>query len=297
MEPNPVMRKLGLRDDDRAVILHLDDLGMCQASVDAYRDLVDFGLISSAATMVPCPWFPSVASFVREHPQLDVGVHLTLTSEWDSYRWGPISTCDPASGLLDEEGYFYHASDAAQQHAQPQAALQEMRAQVLRARGAGIPLSHVDTHMGAVAHPKFMEGYVGLIREFGVPAMVYRLGEAGWRELGLDSPRASAAAALVRQLEVQGIPLLDNLATIPLDKPEDRFAQTRQVLASLPSGITHFLFHAAKDTPELRAITADWPSRVADYQVFTGEPMRRFLQESGLHVIGYRDLQALLPDA
>jgi predicted glycoside hydrolase/deacetylase ChbG (UPF0249 family) len=291
------MRKLGLRDDDRAVILHVDDLGMCQASVDAYHDLVDFGLISSAATMVPCPWFPSVASFVRDHPQLDVGVHLTLTSEWDSYRWGPISTRDLSTGLLDEEGYFYRRSPLAQEHAQPQAAQQEMRAQVLRARAAGILLSHVDTHMGAVAHPKFMQGYAGLVREFNVPAMIYRLDEAGWRQLGLGSAGASAAAALVRQLEAQGVPLLDNLATIALDKPEDRFEQTCQALASLPSGVTHFFFHAAKDTPELRAITADWPSRVADCQVFTSEALRRFLSESGLHVIGYRDLQALLPGA
>jgi hypothetical protein len=101
MDPNPVLRKLGFADDDRVVIIHADDIGMCQATMSAFADLVDFGLISSGAVMVPCPWFPQAAAYCRQHPLVDLGVHLTLTSEWDGYRWGPVSTRDPASGLID----------------------------------------------------------------------------------------------------------------------------------------------------------------------------------------------------
>jgi len=110
MHPNPVLRELGLGQADRAVVIHTDDIGMCQASLAALADLVDFGLVSCGATMVPCPWFPQVAAYCRGHPSVDLGVHLTLTSEWDSYRWGPISTRDPASGLIDDEGYFFFAA-------------------------------------------------------------------------------------------------------------------------------------------------------------------------------------------
>ena len=92
MHHNPVMKKLGLTDKDRAVIIHTDDIGMCQASVTAYKDLMEFGIISSGATMVPCPWFLEAAKLCREHPEYDMGVHLTLTSEWQTYRWGPVST-------------------------------------------------------------------------------------------------------------------------------------------------------------------------------------------------------------
>jgi predicted glycoside hydrolase/deacetylase ChbG (UPF0249 family) len=119
MNPNPLLKKPGLADDDRLVILHADDVGMCQASLTAFADLVEFGLVSSGATMVPCPWFPAVAAYCREHPGVDLGVHLTLTSEWDTYRWGPLSTRDPASGLLDGEGYFYRCSEGVQEHADP----------------------------------------------------------------------------------------------------------------------------------------------------------------------------------
>ncbi len=106
---------------------------MCQASVSAFIELWDFGLISSGATMAPCPWFLEAAAFCRENPQVDMGVHLTLTSEWESYRWGPISTRDPGSGMIDFEGCFYRTSEQAQEHGDPGAVQLELRAQVERA--------------------------------------------------------------------------------------------------------------------------------------------------------------------
>ncbi|GAF81194.1 unnamed protein product, partial [marine sediment metagenome] len=83
MIPNPALKKIGFSDLDRLVIFHADDIGMCQGSLSAYDDLLTFGLLSSAATMVPCPWFPAVGMFYRNHPnkeKLDIGVHLTLNS-------------------------------------------------------------------------------------------------------------------------------------------------------------------------------------------------------------------------
>ena len=110
MNPNPILQKLGYSNNDRVVIFHADDINMSQASLAAYIDLVDYGLVSSAAAMAPCPWFPALARYLRENqgnPAIDIGVHLTLNSEWDAYRWGPISTADKATGLIDEEGYLF----------------------------------------------------------------------------------------------------------------------------------------------------------------------------------------------
>ena len=98
MKPNPYLQKLGYSETDRLVILHTDDIGMCHASVQAFRDLWAFGTITSGATMVPCPWFPAVAQMCRENPAIDMGVHATLNAEWESYRWGPVSTREPGSG-------------------------------------------------------------------------------------------------------------------------------------------------------------------------------------------------------
>ena len=295
LSPNPVLKRLGLADDDRVAILHTDDIGMCQASVEAFADLNEAGIISSGAVMVPCPWFLGAAAYARQHPQADLGVHLTLTSEWKTYRWGPISTRDPACGMIDEAGYFYHRSEPVQQKGNPTAVGIELDAQVERAIQAGIAPTHMDTHMGAVAHPKFMGLYVQLAMKYRLPAMIPRLDEAGWRARGLDADTASMAVTVTQQLEANGLPLLDTYESIPLDSDEDHLEHTRQALSNLEPGIAHFIIHPSKDTPELRAITPDWRCRVGDYQVFMDEELRKYIKKIGLHVIGYRTLASLMP--
>jgi predicted glycoside hydrolase/deacetylase ChbG (UPF0249 family) len=293
MLPNPVLQKLGFSQDDRVAIIHADDVGMCQASVPAFFDLVEFGLVSCGAVMVPCPWFPMVAERCREQPGVDLGVHLTLTSEWDTYRWGPISTRDLESGLVDDEGYFYRSSEAAQVHGDPGAVQVEMQAQVDRALAAGIDVTHVDTHMGAVAHPKFVSVYIQIALQYRLPPMIPRLDEAGWREVGFDAEMATFAAQFVRELE--GLPLLDHLTGLPLEEdPGDRIALAKMEIDALPAGISHLLFHPAQDSPELRAITPRWRSRVADYEAFSSEELRRYIRDAGVHVIGYRSLRDLM---
>jgi predicted glycoside hydrolase/deacetylase ChbG (UPF0249 family) len=294
MQPNPVLKKLGFGDQDRLVIIHTDDIGMCQASIAAYADLWDFGIISSGATMVPCPWFPAVAAYCRAHPGVDMGVHITLNSEWDSYRWAPISTRDPASGLIDEEGYMHRQQPPVHERGDPVAVLAEIQAQVARALSAGIDVTHADTHMGTVAHPKFVPGYVQLGMQYRLPIMIPRKDAAGYQAMGMDAETAAFAAVFVAQIEEQGVPLLDDLAGLDLDKPAERIAQAKAALSALPAGITHFIIHPSKDTPELRAITPDWPSRVADYQAFSSQELRATIKNSGIHVIGYRALRDLM---
>jgi hypothetical protein len=268
---------------------------MCQASAAAFADLYEFGLVSSGAVMVPCPWFLQAAGFARTHPAADLGVHLTLTSEWPTYRWGPLSTRDPASGLIDEEGYFYHLTAQAMQHGQPEAVQCEIEAQLNRALAAGMQPTHADTHMGVLGSAKFMLGYARMALAHGLPAMLFRLDEAGWQAAGLNATDAARAAGLVQQFEAAGVPMLDHLRGLRLDQPDQRFEQAKAALADLPPGITHFIIHPAHDTPELRAITRDWPSRVADYQTFLREGLRAHIASLGIQVVGYRVIQQLMP--
>ncbi len=295
LPPNPVLKKLGLKDDDRVAIIHTDDIGMCQASVEAFADLNEAGIISCGAVMVPCPWFLQAASYAREHPKADLGVHLTLTSEWATYRWGPVSTRDPASGLLDEEGCFPRRSEAVQERGDPAAVEAELNAQVERAVKAGIVPTHADTHMGTVAHPKFMGSYLQMAMKYRLPIMMFRMDEAGWLATGLDAEFAQTAAALGQQLEGSGLPLLDGMVGMTLENNEDHLERTKRALSDLKPGITHFIIHPSKDSPELRAITPDWRCRVGNYQDFMSEELRRHIRSIGLHVIGYRALKELMP--
>jgi hypothetical protein len=296
MQPNPVLKKLGFSNDDRVVIIHTDDIGMCQASVAAFAEMVDFGLISSGAVMVPCPWFLEAAAYAVGHPEADLGVHLTLTSEWDTYRWGPISTRNPQSGLMDEQGFFHKLSEGVWENADPEAALAELETQIERALAAGMDLTHIDTHMGSIAHPRFIPGYVQLALKYGLPPMIPRMTAEELSKRGdVDPGTAEMVTGMVMSLEEMGIPLLDGLSGLELVNAEDRIGQAKQALGALEPGITHFIIHPSKETPELRHITDSWDCRVADYQTFTSETLRDFIQNEGIQVIGYRALKALMP--
>lgn len=296
MKPNPVLKKLGFSNDDRLVIIHTDDIGMCQASVDAFEEMFDYGLISSGAVMVPCPWFLGAAAFASSHPKADLGVHLTLTSEWVTYRWGPISTRDRRSGLMDAQGFFHRTSEAVWEQADPDAAIAELDAQISRALAEGMDVTHIDTHMGSVAHAKFIPGYVQLAMKYGLPAMIPRISpEELMMTQNVDEETAEMFTEMVNTLEEMGIPLLDGLSGLELTEAQDRFIQAKQALGALKPGVTHFIIHPSKDTPELRNITDSWDCRVADYETFISDETREFIKHEGIQVIGYRDLKALMP--
>lgn len=296
MQPNPVMKKLGFTNDDRVVIIHTDDIGMCQASVSAFADLVDYGLISSGAVMVPCPWFLEAADYAVSHPEADLGVHLTLTSEWQTYRWGPISTRDEASGLMDEQGCLHRTSEAVWAQADPEAAFTELDVQVRRAYNAGMDLTHIDTHMGSVAHPALIPGYVQLATKYGLPPMIPRMSaEDLVANQNVDQETAKLITDMIGTLDEMGLPLVDYISGLQLEDASDRLGQAKQALGALKSGITHFIIHPSKDTPELRRITTSWDCRVADFETFTNDLTREFIKNEGIQIIGYRDLKALMP--
>ncbi len=295
MKPNPVLKKLGYSDTDRLVILHTDDIGMCQASVQAFTDLWENGTISSGAVMMPCPWAKAAADYCQAHPGVDMGVHATLNAEWDLYRWGPLSTCDPGSGFIDTDGFFFQEPEETQAKADPDAALTELRLQVRKALEWGVGITHVDSHMGTTFHPKFLPAYVQVAQEARVPVMIPRGDPSAYEHLmGMKPPAAAGFASFTAQLEEQGMPLVDGIMMMPLDQPDGQVEIAKKLLGALPPGVTHFLFHPSVDTPELRAIAPDWPSRVANYHTFMDKEITEFMQNIGVQVIGYSDLKKLI---
>lgn len=297
MGPNPVLKKLGYSNDDRVVIIHTDDIGMCQASVSAFSELWEFGVISSGAVMVPCPWFLEIARTAREIPDVDLGVHVTLTSEWETYRWGPISTRDPDSGLIDSQLYFYRSSEEVWEHSEPESVQVEIKAQLEKALANGIQVTHADTHMGSVASQKIIPLYLQLVIQYGLPPMFMRLDKQGWMDMGLDETVAEFGVQMVAGLEEEGVPLLDRISGLDLDRAKnksERVKYAQEVLSDLEPGITHFIIHPSMDTPELRAITPDWRCRVADYEAFKSDELRETIKNLGIQVIGYRQLKALM---
>ncbi|MBK7452528.1 MAG: polysaccharide deacetylase family protein [Anaerolineales bacterium] len=291
MTPNPLLKKLGYSDTDRLVIIHTDDIGMCQASVQAFKDLWAFGTITSGAVMVPCPWFPATAQMCRENPEMDLGVHATLNSEWESYRWGPVSTRDQASGLMDAQGYFHQWNEAVYQNAKPEAVEIEVNAQIEKALAAGIDVTHVDSHMGTIINPIFVQSYIQAASSRLLPNMLPRISARGVEMMGIEADGLQAYAPIMEQLEQQGIPMLDGLFSMPLEHANDHIGVAKKILGELPSGITHFIFHPSVDTPELRAVCPDWPARVANYNAFMSDELKKFIESENIKPIGYRQIK------
>ena len=147
---NLVLRDLGFQPDDRVVVVHADDIGMCHSTLPAIQELMEFGLVTSASAMVPCPWFLEVVAWHQRNPQFDLGIHLTLTSEWERYRWGPTSTRAETTGLLDNQGCFHGTTSAVRRLARPEAVGIEMRCQIDLAERSGLAPTHIDNHMLAL---------------------------------------------------------------------------------------------------------------------------------------------------
>lgn len=289
MTLNPYLKKLGFSDNDRVVIIHTDDIGMCHASVQAFNDLWSFGTITSGAVMVPCPWFPAVAQMCRENPEVDMGVHATLNAEWESYRWGPVSTRDQASGLLDADGYFHQWHPAVYQNARPEAVAAEVNAQIEKALASGIDVTHVDSHMGTIMSPLFIQSYIQAAASRLLPNLLPRLGSQGIALMGAGEQEKMAP--LLRQMEELGVPMVDGIFGMPLEHGNDHIEVARKLLGEIPVGITHFILHPSIDTDELRAIAPDWPARVANYNAFMSDELKMFIESEHIKLTGYRQIR------
>jgi hypothetical protein len=296
---NPILEKLGLQPTDRAVIFHADDVGMTHGANIAFLELAQHGLVSCGSVMTPCPWFPEIAMLARTRLHLDLGVHLTLTSEWDRYRWGPISTHDPASGLIDDEGYFWRRPEQVQAHLRIDAVEAEFRAQIERALAAGIDVTHLDTHMGVAVLPELVELYVRLGLEYRLPILMVRRMDSYMESLNLGAGQAERAAALTAALERQGMPLVDTFrmsVMTPSDESNsDEIDQLYyHMLAELPPGITYFSLHP-NTSGDIETIAHERAFfRVDEYRLLQDRAFTAFVAEQQIHRLGYRQLRDLM---
>ena len=289
---NPFLAHLGFNAQDRVLILHADDVGLCHASVSAFADLLDGGFVSSGSVMVPSPWFPAVASLCRMYPNVDMGVHVTLTAEWDHYRWGPLTYEVSRRQLLDADGYFPRTIQQLWQQADVETVFQEVNAQLNQALAAGIVITHLDDHMGALTPPSWFARWIDLALSHRLPIRFERPNSSDTA----TGTWADANAHSLRQAEASGLPLFDHCIGLETGNFATKLQQIEHTYAELPPGSLSIIFaHPAKDSPELRAITTDSANRAADFEILSSEALRVSLQRAGIHVIGFEPLhQAIL---
>ncbi|TMG99581.1 MAG: ChbG/HpnK family deacetylase [Betaproteobacteria bacterium] len=277
----------------RALVLHIDDVGMCHGANVAFLELARSGGVTCGSIMVPCPWFREIASAAAQDPALDLGVHLTLTSEWPQYRWGPLSTCSRASGLIDAQGYFPRNCLDLRARLNVEASEIEFRAQIDRALEAGIDVTHLDTHMGAALVPELVDSYVRLGLEYRLPVLLPRDVKSYTGVLRVGEIAPGIHERVVAQLDARGLPVLDRFRMTPEPPGPDVEATYRTMIETVPSGTTFFALHcnAPGDIEAIVPPRAHW--RTDEYRLFgSGAPMR-WMAEAGIRAVGMREIRDL----
>jgi predicted glycoside hydrolase/deacetylase ChbG (UPF0249 family) len=279
---------LGHGPNDKLLMVHADDAGMCHSVNAATAEALSSGAVQSASIMMPCPWVSEIADLARRQPELDLGLHLTLTSEWKHYRWRPVSPAASVPGLLDPDGYLWRDVQSAAKSASASEVAQELRAQIARARHFGIRFTHLDTHMGTLyARKDFFDAYTAVAGEAGVPCMLPRPSGVPKEEMR-EYP---ITAEHIYAKEREGFALLDRLVTgVPGRGVEERRASYRQFLRELKPGVTKLIVHLSMDDPEIRAVTNNWEQRWADFQFWTSSEARSLLKDLGIKPIKYREM-------
>jgi predicted glycoside hydrolase/deacetylase ChbG (UPF0249 family) len=286
-----VAEQLGYKPTDRLLIINNDDAGMCHSGNLATIEGLEKGLITSSTIMSPCPWASEIAEYAKNHPEQDFGAHLTHTSEWQYYRWGSVASKDKVKGLIDSEGYLHRDVAGVYANSSPEEALIEGRAQIQKLLDAGVPLTHIDSHMGTVQlNLDFFKIYVQLAAEFNLPM---RMASRETME------RMGAGNGKIRdELKAQGFVFTDNFIYDELIEGNYSQADTKKfwtdVIKNLKPGITELFVHSTILTDESRSITGSAQKRDEEYRCFVLDPeIRQLLEDEGIILIGYRPLMEL----
>ena len=281
-----VAEHLGYPAAAKLLIVHADDLAVTHSVDAASFDALDKGGVTSASIMVSCPWLNEVAAYAKEHPNGDLGLHLTLTSEWKIYRWGPVESKDKVASLLDPSGYLWPETGSAVQNIKAEEAEREIRAQIDRSIAAGIHPTHLDSHMGVLfARPDLFAAYLKVAHDYHLPFLAVKVADERAKLLSLLSEKD---------------PVVDSLVMANPAVHADQWKEFyTNAMRNLKPGLSEMIVHLGHDDAELQAVTIDHPDfgsawRQRDHDFVTSPEFKKMLEENHIVLIKWRDLQKLL---
>jgi len=281
-----VAERLGYPRDSKLLIIHADDLAVAHSEDAASFDALDRHAATSASIMVPCPWLTEVAAYAKAHPDADLGLHLTLTAEWKTDRWGPIESKDKVPSLLDPDGYLWPEVAPALQHIKAEDAEREIRAQVEHAIAVGIHPTHLDSHMGVLfARPDLTAVYIKIAHDYKLPF------------LAMLTPDATAN---LKSLLAENDVLLDSVVIAnPGVQPGHWKEFYLDAIKNMKPGLTEFIVHLARDDAESQAVMVDHPDygaawRQRDYEVITSPELKKAIKDNHIILVQWKDLKKLL---
>ncbi len=298
--------KLGFPKGAKVIILHVDDVGMSYDSNMGAIKATEQGVATSMSVMMPCSWVSGFVHYLKEHPKTDAGLHLTLTSEWKDYRWGPLTGKPTVVGLVDTEGALWGSVKDVVTHAKPEEVEKEIKSQLERARTMGFEPTHLDSHMGTLfASPEFLEKYLKLGMENKIPVMfpgghnTMILKSSSSAELNIEQ-----TTAVGKMLWAAGLPVLDDLHNVsygfkyPKDKiltdNELQHIATQQYIESfkqLQAGVTMVIMHCTAPTEVFKHISDSEMIRRGDLLAMLSPELKKYLTDNGFILTTWRELK------
>src|SRR5258705_5046050 len=281
-----VAERLGYPPDSKLLIVHADDLAIAHSEDAASFDALEKNAVTSASIIVPGPWLTEVAAYAKAHPDADLGLHLALTSEWKTFRWGSVESKDKVPTLLDPTGALWPLTENVAKNAKPQEVEREYRAQVERAMAAGIRPTHLDTHMGsALATPQILAVYVKIAHEFHLPILAPRIP---------GDPLKLSALLSEKDVMVNSVVIAN--PSIQADKWKEFYLDA---IKNMKPGLTEIIVHLGHDDAELQAVTVDHPDygsawRQRDFDVVSSPEIKKALQDNHIVLIKWKDLQKII---
>ena len=294
---------------DKYLIINADDFGMSHSSNLAIMDIFKSGgSLTSATIMAPCPWAYEAALFAKENPELAIGVHWTLTSEWGQYRWAPVNTQN--STLVDESGYFmWHESDQVEENADIDEIEDEIIAQIEKMKALGLDPSHVDNHMGSIygietGRLELLNVAFDVAGKYGYPFRFpsnFMLDQLDNETLGIKIDKemiVQFAKNVIAYANEKKVAMPDYLIPNEWNGPQnDSYENFREYLyelyRSFPEGITETYLHPAVESDEIKAITGNWKKRTWEYEIMKDPKTRQHIEACGIKLINYRDLKKM----
>ncbi len=283
--------KLGFPKGKIILLLHSDDAGMCEEANLAVQAYSLKNHVQSAAVMMPCPFAEEMVEWAKKHPKADIGVHLTLTSEWKNYRWGPVADAEKVPGLIDPEGKLWHSVPEVVMNATAKEVETEIRAQIDKMISMGYKPTHIDTHMGTLyGSPEFVEVFLKTAEHYNIPANAIDVSDpdvmAFYRNAGYP-----ITDEVVGMLEKYRLPKLDNFGSVPKgetyqEKKENFF----KFVKSLKPGLTEIIFHPSIETDNLKSITNSWQQRVWEAELFSDPEVWEFFKTNDIELTTWREI-------
>lgn len=298
--------KLGFPKGSKVLILHVDDVGMSWDSNEGAINAMEKGVATSLSVMMPCPWVPGFLHYLKNHPNTDAGLHLTLTSEWKEYRWGPLKGKPAVPGLVDKEGALWPSVEEVVKNASADEVEQEIRAQLERAREAGFEPTHMDSHMGTLfATPEFMQRYLKVGIENKIPVM-FPGGHNSMisEQMNMTAELRTQLTQTAQALWNAGLPVLDDLHNVSygFDYPTDKNVSDAELqkiatqnyiktIGQLKAGLTMVIMHCTQPSEIFPKISDSGKIRKGDLLAMIDPEFKKFLEREKIILTTWREVK------